>query len=288
MVRIVSCDGAVDRREVYPPSPRFELVLARHGAHGIHGPRGTVLATPGTCFFGEPRDHEVELSHPLGRHQAHASTVVSFGRDLWEAAGGDRIPLPANVQADASVELAHRRLVGLVGRQSPEEPAAELVTAMIAGLLTSLGSLPHRAELTRDQAGLDLAQEALAMLHLDVNLPGERLAAALYCSRYQLSRLLVRHTGRGLAAHRTRIRTRQVLDHLADGQGSLADLAAATGFADHAHLTRTVQACFGATPSALRAMLAGPPPDHLRPGEQYEAAAWWSHCRCAACDCLES
>ena len=47
----------------------------------------------------------------------------------------------------------------------------------------------------------------------------------------------------------------------------LAQIATATGFADHAHLTRTVLRFTGWTPSALRSALAdGPRSDRsLRP-----------------------
>jgi AraC-like DNA-binding protein len=55
---------------------------------------------------------------------------------------------------------------------------------------------------------------------------------------------------------RSRLKVRQALDRLADGQRDLAALAAEAGFADQAHLTRTVRRETGHTPGQLRALLA--------------------------------
>lgn len=47
----------------------------------------------------------------------------------------------------------------------------------------------------------------------------------------------------------------RALDRLADGETDLSALAHDLGFADHAHLTRTIRATTGDTPTALRAAL---------------------------------
>jgi AraC-like DNA-binding protein len=48
---------------------------------------------------------------------------------------------------------------------------------------------------------------------------------------------------------------RAALDQLEAGQQNLADLAAELGFADHAHLTRTLRAELGSTPTQIRDLL---------------------------------
>ena len=47
----------------------------------------------------------------------------------------------------------------------------------------------------------------------------------------------------------------QVLLRLDDGVPALAQLATETGFSDHSHMTRTLVARVGLTPSALRERL---------------------------------
>ena len=49
----------------------------------------------------------------------------------------------------------------------------------------------------------------------------------------------------------------KALDRIAQGETSLTVLAHDLGFADHAHLTRTVRAVTGRTPTTCRGMLAG-------------------------------
>ncbi|WP_189033541.1 helix-turn-helix domain-containing protein [Nocardia rhizosphaerihabitans] len=54
------------------------------------------------------------------------------------------------------------------------------------------------------------------------------------------------------------MRVGQALDRITDGETSLADLAAHLGFADQAHLTRTVREHLGHTPTALHRLLTPP------------------------------
>jgi AraC-like DNA-binding protein len=59
--------------------------------------------------------------------------------------------------------------------------------------------------------------------------------------------------------YRNRVRVGLALDQLGRGESSLADVAASLGFADQAHLTRTVRDHVGQTPTALRRALAALP-----------------------------
>jgi AraC-like DNA-binding protein len=64
-----------------------------------------------------------------------------------------------------------------------------------------------------------------------------------------------------ISAYRNHLRVRAALERLADGERSLTSLAADLGFADHAHMARTVRRETGAAPSVLRRLLAtGNPP----------------------------
>jgi AraC-like DNA-binding protein len=58
-----------------------------------------------------------------------------------------------------------------------------------------------------------------------------------------------------LTHYRNRARVSRALERLAAGERSLGILAADLGFADQAHLTRTVRAYAGHTPSVLRRLL---------------------------------
>ena len=71
-------------------------------------------------------------------------------------------------------------------------------------------------------------------------------------SAYHLSRIFKLVTGQTLSAYRRRVRIRSALDLLLEGQVDLATIAAAAGFADHAHLTRTFRTELGDVPSEIR------------------------------------
>ena len=71
-------------------------------------------------------------------------------------------------------------------------------------------------------------------------------------SAYHLSRIFKLVTGQTLSAYRRRVRIRSALDLLMEGQVDLATIAAAAGFSDHAHLTRTFRTELGDVPSKIR------------------------------------
>ena len=58
-----------------------------------------------------------------------------------------------------------------------------------------------------------------------------------------------------LTRYRNRVRVANALDRLEAGEPSLAALAADLGFADQAHLCRTVHDHLGHTPTTLRKLL---------------------------------
>ncbi|WP_223244364.1 helix-turn-helix transcriptional regulator [Streptomyces sp. CBMA156] len=75
-------------------------------------------------------------------------------------------------------------------------------------------------------------------------------------SPYRLSRVFSRETGVSLTRCRNRVRVARAMDRIAEGEPSLADLAARLGFADQAHLTRVIREHVGHTPTVLRRLLA--------------------------------
>lgn len=82
------------------------------------------------------------------------------------------------------------------------------------------------------------------------------LARRVAVSPHHLSRLFKSETGETISRYRNRLRVRLALERLAEGEPSLARLAADIGFADQAHLARVVRRELGATPSLLRERLA--------------------------------
>ena len=90
------------------------------------------------------------------------------------------------------------------------------------------------------------------------------LAQRLYTAPHYLSRTFSDYTGMTVSRHRSRLGVRLALERLAEGETGLAGLASELGFADQAHLTRTVRRETGATPAALRPNLSSGACDSAR------------------------
>jgi AraC-like DNA-binding protein len=82
------------------------------------------------------------------------------------------------------------------------------------------------------------------------------LARELGVSPHHLSRVFHAHTGHTIAQHRLMLRSREALQRIAEGEDSLARLAAELGFADQSHLTRAIRRQTGRTPGQLRRLLS--------------------------------
>ena len=227
--------GAVSRVAiVFVRSGCFRRLAA--GVESFVDAASLYFAVPGraerVCHTGGARCTAIELSDELLRPLA------------------EREQLPAlPLFTTPFVDLEHRRLLALAHR-SPAEVDAGQVLALAASVLPRAGSLHAGSEARR--AIVDLVRERLAAEPRTSLLALARHAAV---SPYHLSRLFAAETGQTISRYRNALRARIVLEHVANGDRSLARVAADLGFADHAHLTRVVHREAGAPPSTLRELL---------------------------------
>jgi AraC-like DNA-binding protein len=240
------------------------LVLVRRGRfrRRVAGVPTTIDPTVG--YLGLPGEQE-SFAHPAGGDEC---TAMTFSPGLWRLLAGDPArPERTAVYVDARLELAHRRAIAAAAGGDWDYALAEGLLALAGTAIrrTITGPTPARVpEATRaaarDAALAGAAREAIAADH-----PAARgllpLAEFLGVSPYRLSRGFSREQGMSLTHYRNRVRVSRALQRLAAGEQSLGLLAADLGFADQAHLTRTVRSYAGHTPSALRRLLsAGPQP----------------------------
>ena len=159
---------------------------------------------------------------------------------------------PHPVFTTAFEDLAHRRLLAAADEHEIEEHVIALVAAVVRRIAVPRPALGRTATTALRRRIVDAARECLAA---DPRLSLVALAQRLAISPHHLSRVFAAETGETLSRYRNRLRARIALERLADGEPSLARIAADLGFADHAHLTRVVRAEAGAPPSRLRAQL---------------------------------
>jgi AraC-like DNA-binding protein len=214
------------------------LVLVRTGRFRRTTPHGLSDLDPTLGYVSQPGVEE-RFAHPAG---GDVCTSISVAPARWVALC--RAGVRADFYVDARVDLAHRRLLA-----AGSDPDYALIEHLLALLSATVGLLPTGSR--GDRALVAAAREAI--LADDPAAGGLfSLADHLGVSPYRLSRSFPREVGVPLTRYRNRVRVGRALERLEQGERSLALLAADLGFADQAHLTRTVRHHTGHTPGALR------------------------------------
>lgn len=228
-----------------PPRADVRLVLVRSGGfrRRVRGVSVDLDRTVG--YVGLPGEEE-QFAHPAG---GDVCTSISLTASLWRAVAGDAPRLHgSSLYVDGRLDLAHRRL--LAASHDPSEGVIGLVGEVVRQVVAT----PTPSGAAGDQALVARAREVIAADHPAATglIP---LAGLLGVSPYRLSRVFPRELGVSLTRYRNRVRVAAALDRLEGGETSLAALAADLGFADQAHLSRTVREHLGYTPTAVRNLL---------------------------------
>lgn len=196
---------------------------------------------------------------------------AQFARGLREVTFVTIDPALANGLLDAPVaefaftvmpeiELNHQRL--LIGQRRGADDltmqalALDLVTRAASQRYDNVRSYSRRSTA---RSRRELVSDACEVLHLarqDISLVD--LADAVGCSPFHLSRVFGEITGMTIPQYRRQLRVHEAVTQIAAGATDLAAIAATVGFADHSHMTRSIVAQFGATPSRLRELLRAP------------------------------
>src|SRR5262249_17220616 len=197
--------------------------------------------------------------------------ALGLTRDVAGGLSGEappRISEPRLTRVDAA--LAVQLLTRQASRADRFE-VTEAVIRLVSEAITGLGRLPSPPRATTQTAWRRLADGTKQILGCDPETSLHELARRQSVSPHHLSRVFHACTGKTVSAYRNQLRVREALERLAEGEPSLTGLANDLGFADHAHLARTVRREAGAVPSVLRRLLAahevhGCRPDRLGGG----------------------
>lgn len=237
------------------------LVFIRRGAFVRRVDGRDVLLDSTVAYLHGP-GNEQRCAHPVGGGDDCVVVGLSPGLLAWLVGGEVTAEMPA-VPMDPASELAVRRIASLARARDIDGALAEQVVRTVAALIArgrpEVASAADRWSRGPGVAAAHdrLAQEVREMLLAEPGLGVIELGRRAGCSPHHLSRVFGRVTGSSISGYRTRIRVSRALDRIAQGETSLAALAHDLGFADHAHLTRTIRAVTGCTPTACRGMLAG-------------------------------
>jgi AraC-like DNA-binding protein len=233
----------------------YSVVLVRRGRFRRRAAGAAADLDPTLGYLSVPGQEE-RFAHPAG---GDVCTWLTLSPALWRLVAGDAAQVARpTMYVDARLDLAHRRVAVAAATGDVEYALVEQLLMLLAAAAGQAVAGPTPAVPTvagdRDRALVSAAREAIAVGHPAAGglLP---LAALLGVSPYRLSRAFPRELGVSLTWYRNRVRVARVLDRLEGGEGRLAELAAELGFADQAHLCRTVREHLGHTPTALRHLL---------------------------------
>jgi AraC-like DNA-binding protein len=240
-------DGA--GRDWSPPerADGYGVVFVRSGCFRRLSEGVESLLDATSLYFAAPgREQRVRHTHEGGAR----CTSITLAPELAEPLFAERPPATA-VFTPPFVDLEHRRLLALAHR-SPDEVDASHVLALVATVVPESGAARRRRGSDARRRIVDAVRERLTA---DPRTGLLTLARHVSVSPYHLSRIFAAETGQTISSYRNCLRARIVLEHVANGDRSLARVAAELGFADHAHLTRVVRREAGAPPSTLRELL---------------------------------
>ncbi|MEU4239992.1 AraC family transcriptional regulator [Actinoplanes sp. NPDC026619] len=204
------------------------LVLVRRGVFLRVADGRSSVADVTAGYLQRPGETQ-RMAHPQGPDVCTSIAVAGDLADRFAHAGTE-------LRVSPVADLLHRRMVSAA---APDR--ADLTAELIDALL------PADPGRSGPPAAID---EVRTRLHTDPAHDLASLAAAVGWSPWHLSRMFRRATGCTLSTYRRRLRVRAALDELPDAP-DLADLAVRTGFADQAHMTRSIRQETGRTPAVL-------------------------------------
>ncbi|MFG1612931.1 helix-turn-helix domain-containing protein [Nonomuraea wenchangensis] len=232
---------------------RHRMVLARRGTFLRRAGGRSAVVDPTLAYLGLP-DEEERFAHPSG---GDVCTSLTLSPGLWRTLAGDGPrPVRRTIYVDARLDLAHRRVLAAARTGDAAFALTESLLPLVSATLSQVTGGATDATTGGGTVGVvGAAREVIAAGH-----PAAAgllsLAALLEVSPYTLSRAFTRELGVSLTHYRNRVRVGRALDRLECGETRLAELAAELGFADQAHMTRTVRRHCGHTPAALRRLLS--------------------------------
>lgn len=245
------------------------VVFVRRGVFMRRQDGDSLVADSSRILFFNPR-HPYRISHPVdGGDDCTIMTVALplaleiVARHAPRAAErAVQCPFPGtSAPADRNLWIGHYELL----THAASRPGLETDDLLLDLLETIVRA--SQAEVRRHRRRAlarvrcrtaarhrDLVQAAIVAIRRDLaDPPGlGRLAGALGCSAFHLSRVFREVAGCSMREFLATARTRAAADAIARGALSLTDVALELGYVDHSHLTRAFRKEWSITPSEFR------------------------------------
>ncbi|WP_193186788.1 AraC family transcriptional regulator [Nisaea sediminum] len=237
-------------RHAFAPHRHDEYVigLTTHGVQSFSYRREERAALPGQAFIIHP--DEVHDGRPgTDGGYSYRAAYVSPAL-IGEALGGRPIPFVAEVVGTLpELVAAISEMLELAEGESGEPTGA---VTQLADLLLRLSGTPT-SRLPDNRETMLRIRDHLAESWFD-GISMAEIEAEHGLDRFTVARLFRRHFG--ISPHRfLTLRRLEKAREMIGAGADLADIAAATGFADQSHMTRQFKQAFGVTPGQWRQLL---------------------------------
>ncbi|WP_159425949.1 helix-turn-helix domain-containing protein [Streptomyces noursei] len=219
----------------------------------VVGGRPRIVTMPPGSVWVNPAGHPI--THRIRAHSHYLNLTLDDQR-LALLTGRDDLVLRGAVGESSPQLAALMTAVSAEARQGGRHG-----TTLLDTLALAVASLLHQdfsvRPAVREPSGALSARQVSAATELMRSRLAEgvsvvELAASAGYSPDHFTRCFRRATGDTPHRYLTRLRVEEARCLLLGTARTVADIAAATGFADHAHLTRTLRRALNVTPSELR------------------------------------
>jgi len=224
------------------------FVLHARGRSAVIDATSVLLHNPGEPFRSE---------HPFGRRD-HGSSIVVQRELLLDLLGPDARFPTIHVQGLFRAQLLQRLLVRSLRDGKPreamavEEAALKVLREVLKGGVQNAGSSTVHREPSRARRSYAEDAKALLQQRFRERLQLDDIARSLYVSPYHLCRLFREETGMPIHSYLNRLRLREALEPIAEGEADLSRLAAGLGFSSHSHFTAAFRKEFGMSPRGVK------------------------------------
>lgn len=266
-------DCSHGRRELSDEKRQFWHVIAfvHSGAFVLHARGRSAFIDPTTVLLYNP-GAPYRSEHPFGCGD-HGSAIAVRQETLLDVmahhdpAVEERpwaVFLDAYAHGLSRAYLLQRLLIQRLRAKEPQDPMAleAAVFKILGEVAAGCSRMADRPALRRRdpaRARRDYAEDAKALLQrrFRERLRLDDIGRALHVSTYHLCRVFQRETGVPIHQYLNRLRLRQALEAILDGEGNLSELALSLGFGCHSHLTNAFRKELGIPPQEVRRLGRG-------------------------------
>lgn len=263
-------DCSAGRRELSEERHQAWHVVSfiHSGAFVLHA-RGRSAVIDATSVLLHNPDEPFRSEHPFGCCD-HGSSIVIQRELLLDLLGPDASFPKTHVHGLIRAQLLQRLLVRSLRSGRPRDAMAieEAVFKVLREVLQGDAQGPASSAVPRERprARRGYAEDAKALLQQRFREPLrlDDIARSLYVSPYHLCRLFRQETGVPIHGYLNRLRLREALETIAEGEPDLSDLAAGLGFSSHSHFTAAFRKELGMSPRQVKKLATVPVAEMVR------------------------